>query len=130
MLVDHLLNIAKEFKILEEAGYLKHLYRNELGKACFAHYVAYPDSKVFAKKTISDKILKDRAYEIARNRNNDRYQRVLVSIFYKFFDMKIGSGINGNKQLAEKLHKPAIKRFKRRKVYARFKDNIWEEDEM
>ena len=30
-----------------------------------------------------------------------------------------------NEQLAEELHKPVIKEFKRRKVYARFKDNIW-----
>ena len=38
------------------------------GKACFAHDAAYFDSKDFAKRTISDKISKDRAYEIARNR--------------------------------------------------------------
>ena len=47
---------------------LKHLYRNELDKACFAYDVAYSDSKDLAKKTISDKILKDRAFRIARNR--------------------------------------------------------------
>ena len=47
---------------------LKHLYRNELEKTCFAHDVAYSDSKDFAKRTISDTILKDRAYEIARKR--------------------------------------------------------------
>ena len=44
---------------------------------------------------------------------------------YKFFDKKTGSGISTNKQIAEKLYKPVIKKFKRRKVYARFKDNIW-----
>ena len=32
-----------------------------------------------------------------------------------------------NEELAEELHKPVIKKFKRRKVYARFKDNIWPE---
>ena len=45
-----------------ETGNLKHLYRNELYKACFAHDAAYSDSKDLAKRTISDKILKDRAY--------------------------------------------------------------------
>ena len=30
-----------------------------------------------------------------------------------------------NEQLAEKLHKPVIKKFQRRKVYSRFKGNIW-----
>ena len=45
----------------------KDLYRNELDRACFAHDVAYSDSKDLTKRTISDKILKSRAYEIARN---------------------------------------------------------------
>ena len=50
-------------KFIEKCN-LKHLYRNELGKACFAHDATYSDSKDLAKKTISNKILKDRAYEI------------------------------------------------------------------
>ena len=33
-----------------------------------------------------------------------------------------------NEKLAEELHKPVIKNFKRRKVYTRFKDNIWAAD--
>ena len=37
---------------------------------------------------------------------------------YKIFDKKTGSGISVNEQLAEQLHKPVIKKFKRRKVYA------------
>ena len=48
-----------------ETSNLNYLYRNELDKACFAHDAAYCESKDLAKKTISDKILKDRAYEIA-----------------------------------------------------------------
>ena len=103
---------------------MKHLYRNELDKACFAHDAAHSDSKNLAKRTISDKILKDRAYKIARNRNSDGYQRALASMIYKSFDKKTGSGISVNEQLAEELHKPVIKKFKRRKVCARFKDNI------
>ena len=43
-----------------ETGNLKQLYRNELSKSCFAHKAAYSESKV--KRTIWDKILKDRAY--------------------------------------------------------------------
>ena len=56
------------------------------------------------------------------------YQRALASMVYKFFDKKTRSGVNANEQLAEELHKPVTKRFKRRKVYARFKDNIWAAD--
>ena len=42
----------------------------------------------------------------------------------KFFDKKTGSGVSIDKQLAQELHKSVIKTFKRRKVYARFKENI------
>ena len=44
-----------------ETGNLKHIYKNELYKACFAHDAACPDSKDLATRTISDKVLKDRA---------------------------------------------------------------------
>ena len=53
---------------IRETGNLKHFYRNKLDKACFDYEAAYFNSKDLAKKTISDKILKDRAYEIAINR--------------------------------------------------------------
>ena len=93
---------------------LKHLYRNESDKACFAHDSTYSDSKDLAKTTVSDTILKDRAYEIARNCNYDGYQRPLASTIYKFFDKKTRSGgivtskagIIVNEKLAElKIHK-------------------------
>ena len=105
-----------------ETGNLKHLYRNELDKACFAHDAAYSDSKDLAKRTISDKILKDRADEIARNRNYDGYQRALWSI--RFLIGKWDWELSVKKILAEELHKPVVRKFERRKVYARFKDNI------
>ena len=98
-----------------ETGDLKHLYRNELDKACFALDAAYSDSKDLAKRSISDKILKDRAYEIAKNRNFDGYQRALASMVYKFFYKKTGSEISANEPLAEELHKPVIKKFKKEK---------------
>ena len=47
---------------------------------------------------------------------------------YKFFDKKSkGSGIinEPNYQLANELHKPIIRKFKERKVYSSFRDNIW-----
>ena len=57
---------------------------------------------------------------------------------YKFFDSKVeGTGAKNvnntkltpqNQQLPEKLHKPIIKKFEKRKVYAAFKDNIWGAD--
>ena len=62
------------------------MYSNELDKACFAHDGTYSYSKDLAKRTISDKILKVRTYEIARNCNYDVYQGALASAVYKFFD--------------------------------------------
>ena len=51
---------------------------------------------------------------------------------YKFFDEKSqGSASASNKenvQLANKLHKPIIKKFNKRKVHSSFKDNIWGAD--
>ena len=103
MLVDHFLNIAKEFRNLEKKSNLKYLYRNELDKACFVHDAAYFDSKDLAIRTISDKILEDGAYEITRNCKYDGYQRVLASMVYKFFYNKSGSGISVEEQLAQEL---------------------------
>ena len=76
-----------------ETGRLRHLYRNELEKVCFVHDAAYSESKDLAKRTISEKILKDRAYEIARNRGYDGYQSALASMMYKFLDKKTRSRV-------------------------------------
>ena len=99
-------------------------------------------------RTKSDKVLRDKAYNIASNPEYDGYQRGLASMVYKFFDKKsmgsgmvkhsslesMGSGINTTKSsslernssiLADELHKTVIKKFEKRKVYLQFKDNIW-----
>ena len=71
----------KEFKKFKETVNLKHLYRNELNKACLDH-------AFLVKENISDKILKDRAYLIARNCKYDGYQRALASMAYKLLIRK------------------------------------------
>ena len=82
------------------------------------------------KRTEADKVLRDKAYDIASNPKYDSYQRGLASMVYKFFDKKsMGSGFkklkNSSSILADELHKPIIKKFDKRKVYSQFKDNIW-----
>ena len=74
----------------KETGDIKDLHWNELDKACFTHDTAYSDSEVLSKRTFLDKVLKYRAYEIARNPNFDGYQRGLASMIYRFFDKKTG----------------------------------------
>ena len=51
----------------EESEDSRNIYQNELDKACFQHDVAYGDFKDLASRTASDKILRDEAFNIAKN---------------------------------------------------------------
>ena len=120
----------ERMKKIKQTGDTHYIYRNELDKACFQH--AYADHKDLINRTKSDKVLRDKAYDIASNPEYDGYQRGLVSMVYKFFDKKtIGSGMKKDMTksssliLADELHKRIIKKFNKRKVYSQFKDNIW-----
>ena len=126
----------QKFKETTDTNYI---YKNELDKACFVHDAAYSDSKDLIKRTVADKVLKNKAFDIARDPKYDGYQRGLASMVYKFFELKVaspdkkseGSGaklIPQNEQLADELHKPISRKFKKRKVYSTFKDNIWAAD--
>ena len=113
----------KEFK---RTGDTHYIYRNELDKACFQHDSAYADPKDLINRTEADKVLRDKAYDIASNPKYDGYQRGLASMVYKFFSKKsMGSGIARSSILADKLHKPIIRKFNKSKVYSQFKNNIW-----
>ena len=72
--------------------------------------------------------MKDRAYETATNCQYDGCHRALASIFWVFFDKKLGSGIIVNEKVTKEIHTLVIEKLKRRQVYARFKDNIWVAD--
>ena len=86
----------------KETGDTNHIYKNELDKPCFQHDMAYGDFKDLKKRTGSDKILTDKAFNIAKNPKYDGYQRGLGSTVYKCFDKKsAGSGVNYTKQLLE-----------------------------
>ena len=111
-----------------QTGNTNFIYKNKLDKACFQHDMAYGKSKDLVKRTQSDKVLGDKAIKIASDPKYDGYQKGLASMVYKFFNKKSkGSGITNesNYQLANELHKSIIKKFKKRKVYSSFKDNIW-----
>ena len=117
----------QKFMETREANYI---YKNQLDKACFQHDMAYGKCKDLGKRTQSDKVLKDKTSEIANNPKYDGYQRGLTSMVYELFDRKLkGSGIKNkmkeNQQLANELHKPIFRKFKKGKVYSSFKDNIW-----
>ena len=93
--------------------------------------------------------MRDKAFDITKNPKYDGYQRGLPSMSYKFFDKNTsatsarsetlamrttrnkfaGSGIKNenisNKELADELHKPINRKFKKRKIHSPFTDNIW-----
>ena len=74
-----------------QTGNTDFIYKNELDKACFQDDMAYGKSKDLIKRTQSDRVLKDKAFETANNPNYNGYQRGLASMVYKFFDKKSGS---------------------------------------
>ena len=106
-----------------QTGDTIYIYKNELDKACFQHDMAYGKYKDLERKTQSDKVLKDKPFEISSNPKYDGYQRGLASMVYKFFGKKskrsgIKNKIKQNQQLTNELHKPIIRTFQKRKVYS------------
>ena len=82
----------QKFKETVDKSYI---YKNELDKACFQHDMTYADFKDLKRTTASGKILRDKAFNIAKNPKCDGYQRVLASMIFKFFDKKsTGSSVN------------------------------------
>ena len=77
--------------------------------------MAYGGFKDLARRTASDKVLRDKAFNIAKNSKYDGDQRGLASIVFKFFDKKPkGIGVANNEvkenlQLAKESHKPIIR---------------------
>ena len=69
--------------------------------------MAEGDFKALNKKTADDKVLPDKAFNIAKDRKYDGYQRGLVSMVYKLFDKKTSGGTVNN-ELAEELHKKLL----------------------
>ena len=79
-----------------------HIYQNELDKACFQQDMADGDFKDLTIRTASDKILRDKAFNVAKNPKYDGYQRGLGSMVHKLFDKKTGSRGIKNKNILNK----------------------------
>ena len=106
---------------LKKTGDTSYIYKNEVDKACFQHDMAYGHFKVLKRRTASDKILKDKTFNIAKNPNYYEYQRGLASMVYKCFHKKSasltksvsGGGIanESNYKLENELDKPIVRKF-------------------
>ena len=62
-------------KKFNQTGDTRYIYRNDLDKVCFQHDSAYADNKDLKNRTRADKVLRDKAYDIASNLEYDGYQR-------------------------------------------------------
>ena len=91
--------------------------------------MAHGNFEDLPRRTDADKVLCYEAFYIAKNPKYDGYQRVLTSVAFKSFDKKssgscVKSEVIPNEELDEELHKVIIRKFVKRKVYSRFKNNI------
>ena len=83
----------------------------------------------------SDKVLRDKAFNIAKNPKYDGYQKGLAFMVYNFLDKKsAGSGVNMHTNIERPLDllrnytNQLLENLKKRTVYSRFKGNIWSAD--
>ena len=112
----------KRIQNLKETGDISYIYKNELDMACFQQDMAYGDFKDLVRRTASDKVLRDKAFNIAKIPKYDGYQRGLASMIYKFLTksllcfhinlyQEVVLILKFNEQLAKELHKPIIRNF-------------------
>ena len=73
--MDHLHKNKEKIQKFKVIGDSRHTYQNELDKSCFQHDMAYGDFKDLTRRTASDKILRDKAFNITKIPKYDGYQR-------------------------------------------------------
>ena len=78
----------KGIQKFKQTGDSRYIYKKELDKAYFQHDTAYGDFKDLKKRTAADKVLRDKAFNIAKSPKYDGYQRGLSSMVYRFFHKK------------------------------------------
>ena len=89
--------------------------------------MAYRDLKDLTRKTASDKLLRDKAFNIANIRNMMDIKEVLLQWIVNSLikNLRVEQLQTKIKELAEELHKPIIRKFKKRKVQSPFIDHVW-----
>ena len=93
MLVGPFTKNSERIQKSKETEDSRYIYQNELDKACFEHDMAYGYFKILARKTASDKILRDKVFITAENLKYNEYQGGLASMVYKFFEKTFGSSL-------------------------------------
>ena len=72
----------KRIKRFKETGDSRYTYQDELHKACFQHDMTYGDFNGLNKRTAADKVLWDKASNIAKDQKYRGCQRGLTSMVY------------------------------------------------
>lgn len=76
--------------------------------------MGYGDSKNLLRRTTSDKLLRDKAFNMAKNHRYDRYQRGLTAMVYKHFDknsaFSSGAVKSGIMPKREEVKKPFLRK--------------------
>ena len=73
MLAEHLLKTKKQLKKIKKTKDSKYTYQNELDKACFQHNMANEEFKYLHRRTVADKLLLDKMFNIAKNLKYEGY---------------------------------------------------------
>ena len=114
--------IIQKFK---ETGHIEYIYKNRLDKACFQHDMAYGDIRDLARRTASDKILRDKGLILLKTQKMIYIKDVLLLWSISFWKKNTGSGfkneIKRNEKLGEELHKPIIKKPKKEEFILQLK---------
>ena len=88
--------------------------------------------KNLSKRTVADKVLHYKAFNIANNPKYHGHERVIASMVYNFLDKKVQVVLLNfflqNQESDKELHKPIIRKFEKRNVHSSFIDNIWSAD--
>ena len=62
---------------MKETGDSRHIYQDELEKACFQLELAHEDFKNLPRRTASDTVLREKVFNLAKKPKYDGYQRRL-----------------------------------------------------
>ena len=79
----------RKFKETKDSRYI---YQDELDKACFQHDIAHGDFEDLNRRIAADKVLHDKAFNVAKKPKYDGYQHGPASVVYKFFHKKTSGG--------------------------------------
>ena len=98
----------------KKTGDSRYNYQNKLDKPCFQYDTAHGDFKDLTRKIASDKILRDKVFNVAKNLKYDGCQRGLASLVFKLFNKKVSGAViknenMSNKELAEELQNQSQK---------------------